>query len=231
MPRLLAAARLLTLLVVAGLWLFVVRDFVRRHPENWPWTPLDLKAPIGWATGGKLAALRGHPAECRALLEAAGIGFTPVPPRRDGPGCSLADAGRVTGLAVPLEPPGELLSCPLAAALAVYARRVVVPAATAAGDKATALVSLGTYNCRTIARSERLSQHATADALDLAGVRMAHGDVSIARDWRGPDLRGRLAHRLHDGACRVFGVVLSPDYNAAHRDHLHLDTEPWHACR
>ncbi len=229
--RLLALARFATLLVVAGFALFVARDFLRRHPENAPWTPLDLTAPIGWATAGKLAALRGRPAECRALLAAARVGFTPVAPRRDGPGCSLADAGRVTGLALPIEPAGEVMACPLAAALAVYARRVVVPAIAATGERATALVSLGTYNCRTIAGSDRLSQHATAEALDLAGVRLARGDVSIARDWHDPGARGRLARRLRDGACRVFGVVLSPDYNAAHRNHLHLDTEPWQTCR
>ncbi len=228
---LLTVARAAALLVVAGFALFVARDFVRRHPEDVPWTPLDLTAPIGWATATKLAELRDRPAECRALLAAAGVAFTPVSPRRDGPGCSLADAGRIAGLAVPLSPPGEVMACPLAAALAVYARRVVVPAAAAAGDQATALVSLGTYNCRTIAGSDRLSQHATANAIDLAGVKLRLDTVSIARDWRDRGKRGRIAHRLHDGACRLFGVVLSPDYNAAHHDHLHLDTAPWRVCR
>ena len=28
---------------------------------------------------------------------------------------------------------------------------------------------------------------------------------------------------LRDGACGLFATVLSPDYNAAHRDHFHLD--------
>ena len=34
-----------------------------------------------------------------------------------------------------------------------------------------------------------------------------------------------------DGGCRFFDGVLSPDYNAAHRDHLHLDRGPWWFCR
>ena len=32
---------------------------------------------------------------------------------------------------------------------------------------------------------------------------------------------GRLADR--DDACRIFGTTLSPDYNAVHHDHLHLE--------
>jgi len=28
--------------------------------------------------------------------------------------------------------------------------------------------------------------------------------------------------RMHDGACRVFGTVLGPEANEAHRNHLHL---------
>ena len=29
--------------------------------------------------------------------------------------------------------------------------------------------------------------------------------------------------RLHHGACSVFGTVLGPEANEAHRDHFHLD--------
>ncbi|MDP1909506.1 MAG: extensin family protein, partial [Hyphomicrobium sp.] len=28
---------------------------------------------------------------------------------------------------------------------------------------------------------------------------------------------------VRDGACRLFSTTLSPDYNAAHADHLHFD--------
>ena len=231
MPRLLAATRILTLLIVAGLALFVGRDFLRHHPEDAPWTPLDLAAPVGWATGGKLAALRDQPVECRALLAAAGVRFTREPPRRDGPGCSLGGTLRVTDPGVPLRPGGLALSCPLAAALTVWARQVVVPAAHAAGARATAITDFGSYNCRTIAGSDRLSEHATADAIDVSGVRLADGrTVSLARDWRDTGPRGALVRRLRAGACRLFAVTLSPDYNAAHRDHLHLDMGPARVC-
>ncbi len=231
MPRPVALARLLTLLTLVGFALFVARDFVRRHPENWPWTPLDLTAPIGWATAAKLAALRDHPAECRALLTAAGVAFTAVPARGDAAGCSLAGAIRVDDPGVPLRPASLALSCPLAAALTVWTRQIVIPAARAAGTRATAITDFGSYNCRTIAGTDRLSEHATADAIDIAGVRLDHGaTVTIARDWHDPK-RAALARTLRDGACRLFAVVLSPDYNRAHHDHLHLDMGRGRACR
>lgn len=34
---------------------------------------------------------------------------------------------------------------------------------------------------------------------------------------------GRFLRELHKGACGVFGTVLGPEANEAHRDHLHLD--------
>ena len=45
----------------------------RRHPENVPWTALDLRQPIGAFTGRKLAALGEDAARCRALLTQAGV--------------------------------------------------------------------------------------------------------------------------------------------------------------
>ena len=37
--------------------------------------------------------------------------------------------------------------------------------------------------------------------------------------------------RIRDGACGLFGTVLSPDYNAPHADHLHMDMAAWSVCR
>jgi hypothetical protein len=34
-----------------------------------------------------------------------------------------------------------------------------------------------------------------------------------------------------DGAWRAFNVVLSPDYDAAHRSHFHFDMGRWVICR
>lgn len=45
----------------------------RRAPQDLLWTPLDLEAPVGLATAGKITAL-DRP-ECRTLLDRADIAY------------------------------------------------------------------------------------------------------------------------------------------------------------
>ena len=233
MRTVLALLPWLRLLVVVAIGALIVRDLAARHPEHLPWTPLDLTAPIGWSTAGKLAALKRDLPRCRALLAAAGVAVKPVTDRPREWQCAVAGAVRVDALGLPLQPGGLTLSCPMAATLVMWTREIVRPAARARlGTQATGLVNYGSYNCRRIAGSNRLSEHATANAIDIAGVRLAGvREIMVARDWRGSGDRAAFLRDLHDGACRLFAVVLSPDYNAAHRDHLHLDQGPLNTCR
>jgi hypothetical protein len=54
--------------------------------------------------------------------------------------------------------------------------------------------------------------------------------IGISADWDGDPHRTGFLHAIRDGGCRLFRTVLSPDYNAAHGDHLHLDMGPWRDC-
>lgn len=93
---------------------------------------------------------------------------------------------------------------------------------------------LGAYNCRTLRGKERLSLHAQGLALDVSALVTDRGEVvSIRGGWerdaiRPSTSRGRLlasfAQRLHDD--QIFNIVLTPEYNQAHADHLHLDLTP-----
>ena len=70
------------------------------------------------------------------------------------------------------------------------------------------------------------SEHATGNAIDIAGFELKDGRViSILQDWDGEEARARFLRVARDEACDLFGTVLSPDYNAAHRDHFHLDQQ------
>ena len=94
--------------------------------------------------------------------------------------------------------------------------------------------TFGTYSCRNVYGREhgRRSQHATANAIDVAGFTLEGGQsVSVLRDWKDPGPRSEFVRSVRDKACSSFGVVLSPDYNAAHANHLHLDMAPWMMCR
>ena len=126
--RILKAALLLGLLAFAGLLFY---GYARNHPEDLPWTELDLSQPVGAFTGRKLAGLTDDAEQCRALLDRAGIGFTALPARSTDTQCGYDDAVRLTGGAVDIayRPGGLGTSCPVAAALALWEWHVVQPAA------------------------------------------------------------------------------------------------------
>lgn len=207
------------------------------------WTPLDLGEPPSLATGPKLVALGQDFAACRRLLDRAGVRYEPLVPRRDGPHCGFTDALRFTpggsrGIAFAPSTPG--VACPVAAALAMWEWNVVQPAALKSfGTPVAAIDHLGSYNCRHISGRDAWSEHARADAIDIAGFRLTDGRrITVLRDWRGGGPEASFLHAVRAGACPLFATVLSPDYNAAHRDHLHLDQAArgdgfwgWRACR
>jgi hypothetical protein len=206
-------------------------------PWHLPWTPLDLDQPIGRATAGKIAALEDDPVRCLALLAEAGVEVEPVPDRRQGEFCVVENAVRIRAGVTPLRPAGLVLRCPHVASLVIWDRQVLRPAARELlGREATAIDTYGSYACRRVYGSAtgRPSEHARANALDVAGVRLEGGGrVTVSADWNDSEATAEAAflRRIRDGACRVFGAVLSPDYNAAHRDHLHLDRGPFRVCR
>ena len=240
MLRWVKLALLLGLLGFGGLLLY---GHARRHPEDVPWTKLDLGQPVGLFTGRKLAALSDEPAACRALLTRAGIRYTSLPARSGGPQCGYDEAIRFRGggsLGVGWRPSDLGTSCPVAAALALWEWHVVQPAALEHfGAEVAAIDHFGSYSCRRLYGRESggWSEHASANAVDVAAFRLEDGRrISVVADWKGDGPKARFLRDVRDGACRLFATTLSPDYNAAHRDHLHLDQAGrgamgWRACR
>lgn len=231
-------------LVVAALaltLLLLLYAMVRDRPQDLPWTELDLAQPVGLFTGRKLTALTEDFPACRAALDKAGVRYTALPELSEQGGkCGYADAVRFApgGARRIRFAPGDLgVSCPVAAALAVWEWEVVQPAAQRHfGQKVAEIEHFGSYNCRRMYNREGASwsEHATADAVDIAAFRLADGTrITLVRDWDGKGSKARFLREVRDGACGVFGTVLSPDYNAAHRDHFHLDQAErmWRACR
>ena len=222
---------------------FLAWGYARNHPEDLPWTELDLAQPVGAFTGRKLAALSGEGERCRGLLRGAGIRFTALPPRSAAGQCGYDDAVRFTrggALALRYRPDDLGTSCPVAAGLALWEWHVVQPAALRHfGTRVASVEHFGSYSCRRIyGRSEGAwSEHSSANAVDIAGFRLADGRrIGVAADWHGDGARSRFLREVRDGACRLFATTLSPDYNQAHRDHFHLDQAKrgamgWRMCR
>jgi len=201
-------------------------------PQDLPWTPLRLDQPVGLATGMKFAAATGDPLRCRVVLREGGIRFVEEPERTRG-ACTTRDTLRLQGPT--LSPAAPVMTCPEALAYAFWTRHAVQPAARAElGEPIARVEHYGTYACRNMyGRATGMrSQHAYANALDVAAFRTASGHrITVAKDFRGYDADGRFLRRARDGACPWFRAVLSPDYNAAHADHLHLDMGRFSACR
>lgn len=196
--------------------------------------PFDLDRPPNWATGIHLYFFRSDPKACFAALDRGKVDYVPAPVRPIENGCGYEDAAILQHTDVSYGG-GLLLRCGALVRLLLWQRHVVEPAAEQAfGTRVVAIRSYGTYSCRNIthARDRPRSQHATANAIDVAGFVLAGGTrVTIARDWRDPGAKGRFLHAVRDGACRFFGTVLSPDYNALHHDHFHMDASRWGVCR
>jgi hypothetical protein len=202
--------RLVLVALLAGAAFFLWR-YARGNPEDVPWTKLDLARPVGAFTRAKLAGLVGDGGRCRALLRAAGIAFEALPPRHEGPECGYEDGVRLDpggAAALGYRPAGLATSCPVAAALALWEWHVVQPAALQRfGARVTEVETFGSYNCRRMygRSSGDWSEHARANAVDVAGFRLADGRrVSVATDWSDAGAKGRFLHDVRDGACRLF---------------------------
>lgn len=221
------------LLLIGGAMVSVWRGWLDVPAEWNPWAPLDVKAVPNWLTGYKLMRLRSDPELCAQALNSSGLRVTRQSDSPDAK-CPLIGALRVQGGEVALSS-SFLASCPLAVAYALFERHTLQPVAQAVyGEKVSRLDHLGSFACRNVYNRESgaLSRHASADALDIAGFRLASGrSISVLKDWPGQTRDAQFLRQLRDGACEAFSVVLSPDYNAAHRNHFHVDVGRWSVCR
>ncbi len=162
--------------------------------------------------------------QCTAKLRELGARYTPLPDRSYGGGCTAYGAVQLDQIVVPVTGLGPM-TCPIAENFTAWARYAVAPAARVYfGSELVRIDTYGTYSCRTIAGSGRLSEHARANAIDIAAFLLADGRrISVQNGWNGDEASRAFLRRVRDSACKRFRTVLSPDYNAAHHDHLHFD--------
>lgn len=123
--------------------------------------------------------------------------------------------------------PGATLDCNMTAALDQWLAEIVQPAARRYfGVPVIGARTLGSYACRT--RNNQpgasISEHAFGNAIDIASFMLAGGRwTAVETGWRGRGAERAFWHEIHSGACRHFYTVLSPDADAFHHNHLHLD--------
>ncbi len=240
-PNIIGWTRRLVWLAILAFALLAAFAWLKPGRQDLPWTPLVLSEPIGMSTARKIAALGENRDQCLALLQTSGLEFTPSEPF-GADQCRVDNAVRASSgqPLLPLSPASVAPSCPMATGLLIWQAQIVQPQAQEIfGAKVTKIETFGSYSCRRMyGRSEGAwSEHATANALDVSGFVLSDGRrISVLGDWFGGDEKALFLKRVRDGACELFSTTLSPDYNAAHADHLHLDladrgTMGWRACR
>lgn len=181
------------------------------------------------------------PDGCRDGLKADGVRFSPWPLRPSHLSaeimCEAPEGVAIKrGGAGLLFQPQARVNCAFAQRLQRFETIVQEEARSVLKSPVKSIVHLGTYNCRRMAAYPTwVSEHSFANAIDVATFVLKNGrTVEVERDWVRADkpavsaaaqfLR-RLTRRLYDE--KVFSVVLTPSFDAHHKNHLHLDGAPY----
>lgn len=181
---------------------------------------------------------RPEAGRCLSQLSTTRAQFTPLPDQYYGAGCTTLGTVRLAALksdetSLALSNLGPV-TCPVAELFAGWARYGVDRAAQQIlGSPLVRIETMGSYNCRNVAGSGRRSAHATANAIDVSGFVLADGRrITVKGNWSaGTKAERQFLTTIHASACKRFGTVLGPAYNAAHADHLHLEPGGRAFCR
>lgn len=214
--------------VVVALWAYAIEAPAQHNPFK----ELSLQDPIGIATYRKLTHVKHNPEKCFAALEKAGVMFTPRPDQSTGKGCGFQNALTLDRSTTPYSATISM-TCAQTAALYIWELHVMIPEAERLlGSPVERIITFGTYSCRNVAGSYRRSEHAQANAIDIAAFKLVDGrTVDVRSNWGKDTPEGKFLKNVHAGACKLFSVTLGPDYNAAHADHFHFDMGSGDVCR
>lgn len=205
-------------------------------PPQWnPTQPLAINHPVTPLTGWKLNRAVASFDQCLTTLEGRAA-LQRLEPLEDSDQCYIRDRVDVRGVGSASFAPIET-RCAIALRMAMWERHSIQPAAAVfLGSPVQHIEHFGSYNCRTLrtsaGSSNRMSTHATADAIDVSGFGLVDGtQIRLIVDWEESGPKSDFLREVRDGACRWFSLTLSPDYNRLHADHFHLQSRGWGLCR
>jgi hypothetical protein len=198
--------------------------------------------------GGELGPDAGgasEPADCYGWLDQGGVVYERGPdmPGVERPVTLTTPIAGITHRYLYADEPRStfFMDCELAAGL-------VQAAPLLAERDVVEVIDIGVYNYRCIGDEgtppdcpNGISQHAFAMAIDFAGFVQSDGtSYSVEEDWViDPDDEDTCAAEtasdkdafLHELICAekaagIWNIALTPNYNADHRDHFHVDLTP-----
>ena len=178
-----------------------------------------LPAPLSEAAG-----------QCLSRLGQAGAEYSALPDRYIDQGCTTLGTVQLAALSADRSTLGVSnlgpVTCEVSQAFAGWARFGVDRAARQIlGSGVRSIETFGSFSCRNVAGTNRRSGHATGAAIDISGFVLEDGRrVTIKQNWFGGSAEERRFLRVvQQSACKRFATVLSPEYNSAHHDHLHVE--------
>ncbi|MEE8307254.1 MAG: extensin family protein [Gammaproteobacteria bacterium] len=214
--------------------------------------------------------------QCSMMLADTGVVYRHIEPLREGR-CGTPAPIELSAIganpSVAVTPPAQV-TCGLATSLSAWSDSILQKAArTHLDDTITGIRNVASYVCRNRynASDKRISEHARANALDMAAFKTQSGtwitvldlwalppeeriappaqsesavalssadnktnisakpapesDAGVPATVEMPEFKPESAflHEIHTGACTLFGTVLGPEANEAHKDHFHYD--------
>lgn len=166
---------------------------------------------------------------CRQQLKDLGVAFNALSLIDDSNGCIVPIPVEVSSLADDLKVnPSIILSCSAALALGNWTNKVLIPSAESAfpANRLTEIRQSSGYVCRRRNNMPggKLSEHATGNAIDIAGFGFKDGTyLEVKPRQRSGTMEEAFQKAVRFGACTHFTTVLGPFSDANHADHLHFD--------
>ncbi len=225
------------LLLIAAVAVLAAYPASRFGMYEWPraYDPFalpDLAQRPNVLTDWQMRMVDFNAADCALVLQRVGLSANLRPTTNSNSSCEVKGAIDVSSFSKARLKP-EVMRCAIAARLYMWERHELQPLARKHfGQGIAEILHFGSYSCRTIAGRSSMSEHATANAFDISGFKLADGrTVSLRRDWTNGGAEARFLRASRDSLCSWFNAILSPDYNAAHADHFHVDMGHWQTCR
>lgn len=183
----------------------------------------------GWPRSEVLAAR----AACEKMLAGLDLIWRPDQPIGEPGGCGTPAPIAIAEVAqIRIDPPATV-NCEFAVALNAWFTQSVQPEAKKrVGASVIGVRNASSYACRrrNNASTGKLSEHARANALDIAAfdfsksaqVTVAGGSSGLLQKI-GLSAKGNFMKALRKSACGHFNTVLGPGADRYHGDHFHVD--------
>jgi hypothetical protein len=204
-------------------------EMVARLPEPRPQdSPQEVPAALALITPPPPPRLPDPiDTACLDELRTLGVVFTEEQPIDPHGVCHVDHPLKVSGIGSGVTvAPEAIMNCDTARSLALWAKNVLLPAANEHLDATpVSIAQASTYVCRprNNVAGAKLSEHAHANAVDIASIAFSDGERFDIMLRGGNDADSAFQKAIRSGSCDYFTTVLGPGSDASHATHFHFD--------